>query len=80
VDTAIDRAITAPTPGQATQAWRDAAHRVMDDAAIVPLVENKLAWARSRRVRGCEWAVFGFNCDLTALWLADAAPAARSTQ
>ena len=74
VDAAIDRAVTAPSPELAELAWSDAARRLMDDAALVPLIELKWGFAQSRRVRGCTWAVHGLNCDLTALWLADAAP------
>jgi ABC-type transport system substrate-binding protein len=74
VNAAIDRAIAAPRVELAEQAWSDAARQLMNDVALVPLVEIKAVFARSRRVRGCTWAVFGMNCDLTSLWLADAAP------
>jgi peptide/nickel transport system substrate-binding protein len=73
VDAAIDRAIAAPSAERAEQAWSEAARRVMDDVALVPLIEDKAAFARSRRVRNCTWAVFGLNCDLASVWLAGAA-------
>jgi peptide/nickel transport system substrate-binding protein len=72
VSSAIDRAITAPSAAQAERHWADAVRRLTDDVAIVPLMETKNAYARSRRVRGCTWAVFGLSCEITALWLADA--------
>ena len=56
------------------QAWRAAARLLVEDAALVPLTEQKLPYAKSRRVRGCDWSVMGLNCDLTSVWLADAAP------
>jgi ABC-type transport system substrate-binding protein len=74
VDAAIDRATTALSVELAEQAWSDAAQQVMNDVALIPLTERKVPFARSMRVRGCTWSVFGLNCDLTALWLADAAP------
>jgi ABC-type transport system substrate-binding protein len=72
VDALMHRAVTLPDVAQAEQSWFDAAQRLMDDAALVPLVEAQMAYARSRRVRGCSWAVLGLNCNLSALWLADA--------
>jgi len=75
VDQAIDRATTAAGEDQAEEAWVDAALRLMDDVALVPLIEGRSAYARSRRVRNCTWAPLGLNCDLSSLWLADARPA-----
>jgi peptide/nickel transport system substrate-binding protein len=65
----IDRAATAPTDVLAEHAWFETAQHVMEDVAFVPLAEYKRAYLRSSRVRNCTWAVFGLNCDLTALWL-----------
>jgi acyl-CoA synthetase (AMP-forming)/AMP-acid ligase II len=72
VDEAIDRATTAAREDVAEQAWVDAAWRLIDDVALVPLIETRSPYARSRRVRNCTWANFGLNCDLSSLWLADA--------
>jgi len=80
VDEAIDRATTAPRVEVAEQAWFDAARRLMDDVALVPLIEDKQPYARSRRVRNCTWLVLGMNCDLTSVWLGDAAPKSRVTR
>jgi peptide/nickel transport system substrate-binding protein len=74
VDTAIDRAAVAPSAELAEQAWRVAARLLLADVALVPLTEQKLPYAQSRRVRNCRWSVLGLNCDLTSVWLADAAP------
>lgn len=73
-DAAIDRALAASTTAGAEAGWADACDQVMDDVAIVPLIERKNAYMRSSRVRGCVWTVMGFNCDPTALWLAAGAP------
>jgi ABC-type transport system substrate-binding protein len=75
VDDAIDRALLAQTEDDAQRAWRETAALLMDDMAHVPLLERKVPYGRSRRVRNCSWTVLGFNCDLTALWLANASPA-----
>ena len=66
----FDRATSAQSVELAKQAWSDAARLLMDDIALVPLVESKRAFARSRRVRNC--TSNGSNCDPTVLWLADA--------
>jgi peptide/nickel transport system substrate-binding protein len=73
VNAAIDRANAAAHLEQAEAAWADATARVMDDLAIVPLIEKKTCWMRSTRARNCIWNVTGSQCDLTTLWLADAA-------
>jgi ABC-type transport system substrate-binding protein len=75
VNDAIDRALAAPTAELAETAWADAVAHVMDDVAIVPLIERKSGWMRSSRVRNCVWSVLGQQCVLSAVWLADAAPA-----
>jgi peptide/nickel transport system substrate-binding protein len=75
VNSAIDRALAAPTADLAEAAWADAVAQIMDDVAIVPLIERKTGFMRSRRVRNCAWSVLGQQCILTAVWLADAAPA-----
>jgi peptide/nickel transport system substrate-binding protein len=77
VNAAIDRANAAPELDQAEAAWFDATTRIMQDLAIVPLIEKKTSWMRSSRVRNCTWTIMGSQCDLTTVWLADAA-AARS--
>jgi peptide/nickel transport system substrate-binding protein len=75
VNAAIDRATSAATLEEAEAAWFDATTRVMQDLAIVPLIEKKTAWMRSSRLRNCIWTSVGSQCDLTTAWLADAVPA-----
>ncbi|MEI6667757.1 MAG: ABC transporter substrate-binding protein [Acidobacteriota bacterium] len=77
VDALMHRATTVVGAERVEQAWFDVAQRLMDDVAFVPLTESRMAYARSRRVRGCAWSVIGLNCSLPALWLADAAPPKR---
>jgi hypothetical protein len=76
-DLAHDRAIAAPRLDEAEAAWFDATTQVMQDLAIVPVIEKKTSWMRSSRVRNCTWTIMGSQCDLTTVWLSDAA-AARS--
>ena len=80
VNEAIDRATTAASEHVAEQAWVDAARRLMDDVAFVPLIEERTPYARSRRVRNCTWAPLGLNCDLSSLWLAGARPASGESR
>ena len=72
VNREIDLAIAADSEAAATQHWAAAAAQVMDDAAMVPLVETKFHFYRSARTRNCRVHVFGLNCDLNAIWLKDA--------
>jgi peptide/nickel transport system substrate-binding protein len=73
VNAAIDRANAAPKLAAAEAAWFDATTQVMQDLAIVPVIERKTSWMRSSRVRNCTWTIVGSQCDLTTVWLADAA-------
>jgi ABC-type transport system substrate-binding protein len=74
VDALIDSATTAESIAHAEQAWHEAAQHLMEDVAFVPLTELKGRFMRSRRVRNCTWSVLAPNCDITSVWLADAAP------
>jgi ABC-type transport system substrate-binding protein len=74
-DAAIDRAMEAATVEDAEAAWSEAARLVMDDVAIVPLVEKKSGYMMSSRIRNCLWTIMGNACDMNALWLDDAVPA-----
>jgi len=80
VDSAIDRAAAAPTEESAARGWAEVSRLLMEEVATVPLIEMKVPYARSRRVRGCTWSAYGINCDLTAVWLADAASHAQATR
>jgi len=80
VNDAIDRATTAASTEAAGQAWVDAARTLVDDVALVPLIEERAAFARSRRVRNCTWSPLGLNCDLSSLWLADTRPQAGESR
>jgi ABC-type transport system substrate-binding protein len=74
VNTLIDRATIAGSAGLAEQAWSKAVQLAMEDVAILPLFEAKLPLVRSRRLRNCTWGGLSPNCDITSVWLADAAP------
>ena len=64
----------APGNDLAEAGWAQAVAHVMEDVAIVPVIERKTDVMRSSRVRNCIWSVLGQQCQLTAVWLADAAP------
>jgi ABC-type transport system substrate-binding protein len=80
VDALIDRAMTAGSSASAEQIWKEAARLLTEDVAVVPLLEVKSAFARSRRLRNCTWGVPSSNCDITSVWLADAAQKRGSPQ
>lgn len=69
VNAAIDRALTAASDAEAMAAWQDAARRVIEDAAIVPLNEGKQADYHSPRLRHCTIHSLSLYCDFTAVWL-----------
>ncbi len=70
VNGAIDRALAAGSQEDALAAWQEAATRVIEDAAIVPLTESKTPIYRSARVRHCAVNGLSMACDPTAVWLA----------
>ncbi len=74
VNALIDRATTAASLTVAEPAWSEAARRAMEQVAIIPLIEMRATYRHSGRVRNCTWAVLDPNCDITSLWLTDAAP------
>jgi peptide/nickel transport system substrate-binding protein len=74
-DSAIDRALGASSIEAAEAGWAEAAKLVMDDIAIVPLIEKKGSVMTSSRVRNCLWAVMGDQCDFASMWLSDTVPA-----
>jgi ABC-type transport system substrate-binding protein len=80
VDAAIDRASSAATDELASQDWAEVSRLLMEEVAEIPLIEQKTAYAKSRRVRGCSWSALGMNCDLTAVWLSDARPTVATTR
>ncbi|GAA3213285.1 ABC transporter substrate-binding protein [Actinocorallia longicatena] len=51
VNALIDRALTASTLTRAADAWHEADRLIMNDAAIIPLLDRKLALYHSARVR-----------------------------
>jgi peptide/nickel transport system substrate-binding protein len=65
----IDAALSATSEAASLDFWKQAATRVMEDAAIVPLSEGKEAIYHSRRARNCNFSSLSFNCDVTAIWL-----------
>lgn len=65
----IDKALTALTEEESEAAWQDAATRIMEDAAFVPLTESKQNVYHAARVKHCSFNNSSFNCDFTAVWL-----------
>jgi ABC-type transport system substrate-binding protein len=80
VDSLIDRATRVGSARLAEQAWGEAVRLAMEDVAIIPLIETKLPYARSRRLRNCMWSSVSGYCDITSAWLADATPTKRSSR
>jgi peptide/nickel transport system substrate-binding protein len=69
VNMLINRALTAAKAADAEKAWAEASAHVMEDAAIVPLVEGKYAWLHSARVRNCVMDITLGQCSITSVWL-----------
>jgi ABC-type transport system substrate-binding protein len=65
VDALIDSASVAATEQGAVAVWRRAARLVMEDAAIVPLVQGRVVHHLSARIRNCLPHIWSsFSCDL----------------
>lgn len=66
----IDSALTASDPSHAAGYWQLADQKIMEDAAIVPLLDRAHTIFRSSRVRGVLFLPTTNGYDYTRLWLA----------
>ncbi|MEW2356119.1 ABC transporter substrate-binding protein [Spirillospora sp. NPDC029432] len=66
----IDAALTAPEPGHAAGHWQQADKTIMEDAAIVPLLNRSHPIFHSSRVGGAVFLPTAANYDFTRVWLA----------
>ena len=65
----IDKALAAASVSQATTYWQEAAKQVMQDAAIVPVGQQKIAVYKSTRVQNALFNIWTDNIDITNVWL-----------
>lgn len=65
----IDKALQASSPSQADTYWQDAAKQVMQDAAIVPIGQQKISLYKSSRVQNALFNIWTDNIDVTNVWL-----------
>jgi peptide/nickel transport system substrate-binding protein len=70
VDTVMDKAMGARSKAEAARLWRQADHKIMQDAPIVPLVTVRLATYKSKRVRNALFMPTTQMFDLSQIWLA----------
>jgi peptide/nickel transport system substrate-binding protein len=73
VNRLIDQAQSTASARDAAVFWEQAAMKIMEDAAVIPLTENKYPTYHSTATRGCIFSLLAFNCDITAVWLEGAA-------
>ncbi|MBO2453548.1 ABC transporter substrate-binding protein [Actinomadura barringtoniae] len=66
----IDSALTASDPSRAAGYWHLADQKIMEDAAIVPLLDRSHPIFHSSRVRGALYLPTATGYDYTRLWLA----------
>ncbi|WP_084264515.1 ABC transporter substrate-binding protein [Actinomadura macra] len=67
----IDAALTAPDASRAAELWQLADQKIMEDAAIVPLLNRAHTIFRSSRVRGARFVPTTAGYDYTRLWLTE---------
>jgi ABC-type transport system substrate-binding protein len=72
VNALVDQALALPRFEDARKVWGQAARRVMNDKAIIPLYQTKMVRYHSSRIRNCLLNMWGLNCDATGVWLKDA--------
>ncbi|GAA2618217.1 ABC transporter substrate-binding protein [Actinomadura fulvescens] len=70
VNALIDSALTASDQGRAAGYWQLADQKIMEDAAVIPLLNRALPIFRSARVRGARYLPTATGYDYTRLWLA----------
>ncbi|WP_018654215.1 ABC transporter substrate-binding protein [Actinomadura flavalba] len=71
VNALIDRALNARTAPAAASAWQAADREIIDDAALVPLLDRAHTLFRSSRVRNAKFLPTAATYDYSLLWLAD---------
>ncbi|WP_433475512.1 ABC transporter substrate-binding protein [Spirillospora sp. CA-142024] len=69
VNALIDAALTASDAGHAAGYWQQADQKIMEDAAIVPLLDRAQTLFRSSRVHGALFLPTTAAYDYTRLWL-----------
>ncbi|WP_246178555.1 ABC transporter substrate-binding protein [Actinomadura decatromicini] len=69
VNALIDAALTAPDTAVAASRWQQADQQIMEDAAIVPLLDRSQTLFRSSRVHGALFLPTTATYDYTRLWL-----------
>lgn len=70
VNALIDAALTAPDAQRAAGYWQQADQKIMEDAAIVPLLDRAQTTYRSSRVHGTFFLPTTAGYDLTRVFLA----------
>ncbi|RSN42388.1 ABC transporter substrate-binding protein [Actinomadura sp. WAC 06369] len=70
VNELIDAALTASGPEETAECWRQADVLIMQDAAIVPLLNRDHTIFRSSRVRNARFLPTAAGYDYTHIWLA----------
>lgn len=69
VNALIDAALTAPEPSHAAGYWQQADQKIMQDAAIIPLLNRSHTIFHSSRVHGAKFLPTTAGYDYTRLWL-----------
>ncbi|GAA1842039.1 ABC transporter substrate-binding protein [Actinomadura bangladeshensis] len=69
VNALIDAALTAPDAERAAGYWQQADQKIMEDAAIVPLLDRAQTLFHSSRVHGAVYLPTTAGYDYTRLWL-----------
>ncbi|MEU5988280.1 ABC transporter substrate-binding protein [Spirillospora sp. NPDC047418] len=69
VNALIDAALTAPDAEHAAGYWQQADQKIMEDAAIVPLLDRAQTLFHSSRVHGAVYLPTTAGYDYTRLWL-----------
>ncbi|MFA1546354.1 ABC transporter substrate-binding protein [Actinomadura chokoriensis] len=69
VNALIDAALTAPGADRAAGYWQQADQKIMEDAAIVPLLDRAQTLFHSSRVHGALYVPTTAAYDYTRLWL-----------
>ncbi|MQY08665.1 ABC transporter substrate-binding protein [Actinomadura macrotermitis] len=70
VDKLIDQALQAPDQNAAAEAWHKADQLIMQDAAVVPFMNQNFTIYHSKRVKNAQFIPTLQAYDFTKLWLA----------
>jgi peptide/nickel transport system substrate-binding protein len=69
VNALMDKAIHSLSEAAADTSWALAAKHIIEDATLVPLIQQKIPIYHAARLQNCIYWMPSLNCDITQVWI-----------